>query len=222
MNPTFYSENDFRLYHHGILGMKWGVRRYQNKDGSLTAAGKKRRGIVDSIRVSVDRRKRLNESAKKEIKKYKKQRTIENKIRDNALGKYYDHKAVNSNPSMYRSIEYQKNLRRLGEKNANKIEYLIDERGLSRNAATKMVKNEIRNQRLGRTAAAVALLAIKSGAFRYARMVGSQHVMANNILMNRYSDFAGGLNTVDGGRAGLSTTLKALQVGRRVMKHYGV
>lgn len=30
------------LAHHGILGMKWGIRRYQNKDGSLTAAGKKR------------------------------------------------------------------------------------------------------------------------------------------------------------------------------------
>ena len=30
------------LCHHGILGMKWGVRRYQNKDGSLTPAGKKR------------------------------------------------------------------------------------------------------------------------------------------------------------------------------------
>lgn len=32
----------YELYHHGTKGMRWGVRRYQNKDGSLTPAGKKR------------------------------------------------------------------------------------------------------------------------------------------------------------------------------------
>ena len=40
MENYIYKTNE--LYHHGIKGMKWGIRRYQNKDGSLTDAGKKR------------------------------------------------------------------------------------------------------------------------------------------------------------------------------------
>ena len=37
-----YEKKKNELYHHGIKGQRWGVRRYQNKDGSLTAAGRKR------------------------------------------------------------------------------------------------------------------------------------------------------------------------------------
>ena len=33
------------LYHHGIIGQKWGVRRYQNRDGSLTSEGRKHYGV---------------------------------------------------------------------------------------------------------------------------------------------------------------------------------
>lgn len=40
----YITPNNSDLLHFGILGMKWGVRRYQNKDGSLTSAGRKHYG----------------------------------------------------------------------------------------------------------------------------------------------------------------------------------
>lgn len=42
------------LYHHGIKGQKWGVRRYQNKDGTMTDAGKKKR------KIGIDKHGRLS------------------------------------------------------------------------------------------------------------------------------------------------------------------
>lgn len=54
------------LVHHGVKGQKWGVRRYQNSDGSLTPAGKKRYGFVGSTKAYIKRRqKNANDFYKK-------------------------------------------------------------------------------------------------------------------------------------------------------------
>ena len=43
-----YNYSD-ELYHHGVKGMKWGVRRYQYADGSLTPQGKWRYGDISNF-----------------------------------------------------------------------------------------------------------------------------------------------------------------------------
>lgn len=51
--------NDFEsnyLAHYGILGMKWGVRRYQNADGSLTAEGKERYGSGGNVGETISKK----------------------------------------------------------------------------------------------------------------------------------------------------------------------
>lgn len=58
-NGGFVSQNE--LYHYGIKGMRWGVRRFQKEDGSLTAAGKKR---YDDDLTDSDKRVSSNSDSK--------------------------------------------------------------------------------------------------------------------------------------------------------------
>lgn len=63
------------LVHHGIKGMKWGVRRYQNPDGTLTAEGKKRLHHLGNTinshqtKTKIDKSVKIVDSMKESAKK---------------------------------------------------------------------------------------------------------------------------------------------------------
>ena len=65
-------EKNSTLCHWGIKGMKWGVRRYQNQDGTLTAAGKTRyasnTGENADDKTGIKHKKRLSDNQKKVLK----------------------------------------------------------------------------------------------------------------------------------------------------------
>lgn len=67
LNPYYEScQNKTELEHYGVLGMKWGIRRYQNADGTLTAAGKKRYAgaTQEQIETSERRKAKVVKAAK--------------------------------------------------------------------------------------------------------------------------------------------------------------
>lgn len=66
-------QNDY-LVHHGILGQRWGIRRYQNPDGSLTPAGQKRRDKKDNKWVNKNAKKiykKTEKASRKEMDRYR-------------------------------------------------------------------------------------------------------------------------------------------------------
>lgn len=86
------------LYHHGVKGMKWGRRRYQNPDGSLTPAGQKRYNSAGDVKSTKAAYKTANKEYTKAynqwdhkraavISPFKKHREANDKRWDNVVNK---------------------------------------------------------------------------------------------------------------------------------------
>lgn len=77
---TVYNDE---LYHWGIKGMKWGVRRYQNKDGTLTPAGRKR------IHSTTNPKKMTDEELNQRIARMQKEKQYLELKKSTSPGKAY-------------------------------------------------------------------------------------------------------------------------------------
>ena len=96
----YNEENNKEFKHHGILGQKWGVRRYQNEDGSLTVAGMKRRA------------QQIDKSNAKYLKKYGE--TINKKVS----------KAVEPYMNVYAQRELNTSVRKLKKNGKDSKKYI--------------------------------------------------------------------------------------------------
>lgn len=131
------------LIHYGIKGQKWGIRRYQNPDGSLTSAGRKRysdsggiRGAVSKVKNAVTRRGSSSKAAakkKQEEKEEKEKETLEQKkdrvLKSRSAKELYENADLFTTQelqSAYNRLSLERNISSLVPKDVNKGKQFVD------------------------------------------------------------------------------------------------
>ena len=155
------------LCHYGVLGMKWGVRRYQNKDGSLTSAGRKHYG-GDGNKLSLQVGSKSTREAKRvAAEKLKKQQALEKekltkaqqeKFKEEVISKG-DYKKALNNMELFTNQELDAIITRHGKETALRdlnMKELKAERDAIRDQKNNKVEKFERVSKVIKTASDVA------------------------------------------------------------------
>lgn len=171
--PTGAIVSETELYHHGIKGQRWGIRRFQKKDGSLTTAGKKRYDDTPEL----NKQKQMMESAKA---RYAKSKDAYDKVYDDyASSKVRNRNAVdkaerkvNVDKAAYQraKLNYNTNkeVARIRDKGVEfenkskhrlKLEEQYKKSGMTNEQAQAAANNRIRTEKILAASAAVTVAA---------------------------------------------------------------
>lgn len=75
---AYYIKNENFIVHHGVKGQRWGVRRYQNADGTLTDAGKRKK-VRDERKKTLQNRSIISDKElNKSVNRLRKERELKN------------------------------------------------------------------------------------------------------------------------------------------------
>ena len=91
------NHNNSELYHHGIKGQRWGVRRFQNKDGSLTPAGEKRQAKLNA-------RRQADDLKAKRVKRKLEEKKVKQDMREEHLDRENQRKIAAKNAKVGREV----------------------------------------------------------------------------------------------------------------------